>query len=436
MSRLKAKLERKRSRDRELCSAEGATEKREVSPVVAQLQKKIDRLAFGRRGNERPRETGAHPRAMLPGDVKDTEFGPVLTNTKIYPASYRHGRFLASDFLQVEAGLVALGNDSKLDGFNPKAALFVDTETTGLSGGTGTLPFLVGLGWFEKDGRFVVEQYFSRDPSEEQAGLALFSEKMKAFQFLVSFNGKAFDVPLLNTRFVLHRMRNPGYKMPHLDLLHVARKIFKRRLASCRLGNLESQVLGFEREGDIPGHAIPSAYGSFLRGGPIEPMEAVMEHNALDLVGLAALGGVLEKMYRTPETVEHAVDHLGLARAALLAGEGSAAEKHLLRARDFGSDSLSSEAYCMAAKSASRKDDHGRARDMWLKALEHMPDSGFAHLALAKHLEHRDKDFMGAMDHARKAAAQEGEDQSRKRVMRLERKIQRKLESIKGIENK
>lgn len=440
MSRLKAKLERKRRQQLAPSSSVSGEVQQGPSPLVQQLQKKIDKLIMsptrgptpGPNPGDHARSTKAPRLDQLAGEVQETRFGPVLVNRKTYPPSYRHGRFLAADFLCAGSGLVALSGDESLKNARSERALFLDTETTGLAGGTGTLPFLVGVGWLELDGRFCVEQYFSRNPSEEQAGLELLSARLAASDFLVSFNGKAFDIPLLNTRFVLHRMKNPAYGHPHLDLLHLARRVFKRRLSSCRLGHLESEVLGFVREGDIPGYAIPAAYKEFLRGGPVEPMEAVMEHNALDLVGLAAFGALLERMYLCPETVEHSADQFGLVQLAVAAGQEGAAMAHLRRASDSGMDSDSAEAYFSVAKAAARAGDFVRAKELWYKALEFSPESELIHLALAKHLEHRERDFRGALEHARKAAGLEGAVASAKRVGRLEGKMQRAREGKKG----
>ncbi len=362
-------------------------------------------------------------RRELAGEVADTEQGPVLLRGKRYPPSYRHGRFPAADFQKAGAGLAALAEDQRFAELDPCGALFLDTETTGLAGGTGTLPFLVGVGRLNRNGGFEVEQYFCREPAEERAQIGLLAARLARAEYLVTFNGKAFDVPLLNTRFVLQRMKNPGYDLPHLDLLFVARRVFKRRLESCSLGSLESAVLGFEREGDIPGHAIPAAYTAYLRGGPTEPMEAVLEHNALDLVGLAALGGALEEMYRDPSAVEHAADHLGLARAALAAGERAAADDHLHRAGASASDEHSRDAFALAARTAARRGELERSKALWYKALERTPDEPAVHLALAKHLEHRDKDFAAAIEHARRTVEIEGEDGSAHRVARLERRL-------------
>jgi hypothetical protein len=414
MVRLKSKLERR---------------KHEAGPspdLIKKLKSRMKKIEDQRRPIHRLRDGKKEPpqqRCDLAGEEIHTEKGAVLVCSKRYPASYRHGRFTAADFLRAGPGLAALAKDNRFKDMDLTRALFLDTETTGLSGGTGTLSFLVGVGWLEDTGVFKVEQYFCREPGEEGAQLSLLAERLEWAACLVTFNGRSFDIPLLNTRFILQKMTNPGYGLPHLDLLHVARRVFKKRLASCRLGNLEGTVLGFERIGDIPGSEIPSVYAAFLRGGPVEPIEAVLEHNALDLVGLAALGAVIEEMYGNPGQVEHAADSLGLARAARVAGDNEAADNHLFHASLSGPKKESAEALFIAAQEASRNRDYARAKTLLLRALEKNPNSAPVHLALAKLLEHRDKNFEKAFDHARLAADAEGEGQSLRRIARLKRRM-------------
>jgi hypothetical protein len=318
-----------------------------------------------------------------------------------------------------------LAKDERFKDMDLSRALFLDTETTGLAGGTGTLPFLVGVGWLEKSGVFKVEQLFCREPGEEGAGLSLLARRFEWASCLVTFNGRSFDIPLLNTRFILHRMKNTGYALPHLDLLPVARRVFKKRLDSCRLANLEAAILGFERIGDIPGSAIPGVYASFLRGGPVEPIEAVLEHNALDLVGLAALGAVLEEMYGHPRQVEYGADSIGLAKAALLAGERESADEHLTHAAFSAPKKERTEAYLMAAREATKLGTLQKAKTLLTNALERDSKNARIHLALAKYLEHRDKNFSKALEHARFTGDAEGEAKSLHRIARLRRRMGR-----------
>ncbi len=261
------------------------------------------------------------------------------------------------------------------------------------------------------------------EPSQEKAQLHLLSRRLEEAEYLVTFNGRAFDMPLVNTRFVMNRMKNPGHSLPHLDLLHVARRIFKRRLEDRSLTSLERSILGFERVDDIPGAAIPAAYSDYLRRGTTGPMISVLEHNAMDLIALAALGGVLERMYRDPGEVEHAADALGLARAAMDAGQTAAADRHLRTAAGSRSSDHRREGLYMAARHAARHKDFDRARDLWHEVLRNDSRDGWAHLALAKHYEHRAKLYADALTHAQHSGPAEGAEASSYRVARVERKI-------------
>jgi uncharacterized protein len=428
VNRLKSRLER-RAGDHP--SAPAAPEKSERSAIIDELKRRMERIQARGRGvaEEEPAiVTEAAPARTprraegLPGGPAPTAFGPVHVRISAYDLSYRHGDAPIDAFLGAGPALAALARLPMLADAGAGGALFVDTETTGLAGGTGTLPFLVGVGRFAGDRGFVVEQFLCRDPSEERAQLERVKGCLEAATHLVSFNGRAFDVPLLNTRFVMHRLLNPGYALPHLDLLHVARRIFGRRLDDRSLGALEAAVLGFDRVGDIPGHAIPAAYADFLRGGPVEPMIAILKHNAMDLVALAALGGVLARMYADPEAVEHAADHLGLARAAFAFGHSATGWRHLDGAAERAEGGDRAAALHLAAAEASRRRDWEKARDLLLELADTEPDDGLAHLALAKLYEHRFHDLAAAARHALRAAAVEGEEASARRLGRLERK--------------
>lgn len=438
MSRLKSKLERRRQQREASDSPDRSpTSDPPSSGPSPQLLAQLKRRMAKALSTDQPTsvderhtdESDGTTRTFPLGETVETAEGPVLVNRKSYPPSYRFGQASVAGFLSCGPGLVALSGDPKLTAFAPVGALFLDTETTGLAGGTGTLPFLIGVGWLSTDGRFEVEQLFCRDPSEERAQLELLTRRLGEASSLVTFNGRAFDIPLINTRFVLNRMRNPGYNLPHLDLLAIARRVFRRRLKNCRLGHLESAILGYQRLGDIPGSAIPAAYASFLRGGPVAPIEAVLDHNALDLVSLAALGSVLEQMYQNPQAVEHAADQLGLARAAAAAGEHDKATSHLTRASTSLEAEHSAAALLILAKNAQREKNFEQAKSLLCQALDHCPDDPQIHLRLAIHLEHREKDYAAALIHAARTAPIEGAGGQQKRIDRLNRRLNNAIES-------
>jgi tetratricopeptide (TPR) repeat protein len=193
--------------------------------------------------------------------------------------------------------------------------LFLDTETSGLAGGTGTYAFLVGVGWYSETG-FTVAQYFMRDPLEEPALLAAISERLAGFDVIVTFNGKSFDIPLLNTRLTLNRFPLPFGEMDHIDLLHLARRLWRNRLASRAMGDLEKDIIGFIRDQDeVPGYLIPQYYFDYLSSGDARPLAGVFYHNVFDIVSLAVLFDYMANVLDSPSDFNlHSLDVVAVAR--------------------------------------------------------------------------------------------------------------------------
>ncbi|MCA9580713.1 MAG: ribonuclease H-like domain-containing protein [Myxococcales bacterium] len=242
----------------------------------------------GRKGVRRAERLSA-AMGEVPGEVVNTAHGPLHRLRNTLGTDHCHGRAPVGRALEVEGGVLAkLALDPTLDGVDLRRLLIFDTETTGLSGGTGTLPFLIGTAWF--DGTDLsVEQLFLRKPGEEGPMLRRFAEQLAGASLLVSFNGKSFDWPMVRDRCVLHRLAAPSedFAPPHhLDLLHLARRRYRRELPDCRLQTLERYLCGRRRAGDIPGSEIPAAYHRFARTGAMDQMQSVLHHNALDLVTL------------------------------------------------------------------------------------------------------------------------------------------------------
>ncbi len=215
-----------------------------------------------------------------------------------------------------------LGLDESLLGFDVRRATFLDIETTGLSMGTGTIAFLVGLGWFEGED-FVVEQIFVDRLENEPAALSAMLDRLAERPLLVTFNGKTFDVPVLRTRLVLGRLPSAMGGGGRLDLLHASRGLYRRRVGDCSLGSLERSVLGFEREGDIPGEVIPEIFVQYLRTGRTDRMHDVFHHNLLDVASMASLLGALAELETGThgEAAAHADDLVSLARVRLRHGD-------------------------------------------------------------------------------------------------------------------
>jgi uncharacterized protein YprB with RNaseH-like and TPR domain len=249
---------------------------------------------------------------VLGGQLVETEAGPILAVRREFAFDHRHGRVALEAALGVSAdALRVLARDQALP--EVRRLLFLDTETTGLSGGTGTYAFLVGAGFVEGD-RFVIVQHFMRDLDEEPALLAALAPLLERASGIVTFNGSGFDVPLLETRFVLGRRRWPATLL-HVDLMHPARRVWASRFTDCRLGTLEWEILGHRRENDVPGSLIPSLYFDFLRRRHAAPLARVFTHNCDDVLSLVGLLGWLGRALAHGEHgVDDGLDLAGVGR--------------------------------------------------------------------------------------------------------------------------
>ncbi|MEW5741408.1 MAG: ribonuclease H-like domain-containing protein [Myxococcota bacterium] len=264
------------------------------------------------------------------------EESPLTVPRRHYPDGSRHGRVTLSHATRVRAdSLALLSLDPRFQDVDPTRLLFIDTETTGLHGGAGTLPFLIGLGWYE-GGDLHVEQHFLPRPGHEGQMLRALAERMRSASVMVTFNGKCFDWPLLRTRLVMNRLPVPEAPA-HLDLLHCARRLLKRRLATTRLQDLERQVLGFRRLGDIDSALIPAAYFDYLRRGATAVIRQVLEHNVLDVVTMAAVLAELARRVETACADDGAEDLLSVAELLARAGQLERAETLALSAAEQAS---------------------------------------------------------------------------------------------------
>jgi uncharacterized protein YprB with RNaseH-like and TPR domain len=325
---------------------------------------------------------------------------------------------------------------------DPARWLFLDTETTGLAGGTGTYAFMVGIAWWDAGG-LEVEQFFLRDLNEEHSLLLELSTRVKERPVLVTFNGKSFDWPLLETRYRMTRSFSVFAPKLHIDLLHPARQIWRLRLGSVRLRDLERHVLGsdgraldWSRHDDIDSSLIPQLYFDYLRGGPIEPIAGIFRHNQMDLRGLAALAGRVFSLLQEgsgpgeANCAERAsrdpIEVLGLSRLLRKRGESGRARELYEAALGAGlPDSIERLAQREFAQLAKRAFDYERAVSLWnaLRRIPHarrtatfdaLPEDRRrateaaieAAEQLAIHYEHRAKEPRRALDLVREAMAE------------------------------
>jgi len=326
------------------------------------------------------------------------------------------------------------------EAMDPSQWLFLDTETTGLAGGTGTYAFLVGLAWWDAGG-LEVEQLFLRDYSEEHAVLETLAARLAERRVLVTFNGRSFDWPLLETRYRMTRRIQASAPAAHLDLLHPARQLWRLKLGSVRLMELEQHVLGpidWHREGDIPGALIPQAYFSYLRGGGPEALSQVFRHNQMDLRGLAALATRLISLLTDPAATADALELYGLSR--LVERRGAPEEARGLYERALAAG-LPEEADRAArrelARLAKREHDFDRATALWEDILGETREGLDAYEQLAIYYEHRARAPERALELTREALAAlriAGQRGSVPAALyrRLRERLGRRLERLEG----
>lgn len=360
-----------------------------------------------------------------------------------YPLHIHYGRVTIASGLQFDRTmfgklLSASSRDDAFEEFDLAKALFLDLETTGLAGGTGTLPFLVGMGYY-RDDHFQVVQHFLEDPAAEGefiAGLRRFFTEMD-FRCIVTYNGKLFDMPLLETRFILNRTPFPLADLPHLDFLFAARSLWKHKHDSCRLFHLAREVVQAERLEDIPGAEIPVRYFEYLRTGDFSLIEPILHHNQediLSLLGIVISG--LSLIFAGERTLENAdpVDAMDLYGAGKFFERAGDAETSVLYYERALRGRLTRDTAAAARQRLSahfkKEKDFDRAVALWRDMSEENQLASFRELAM--HYEHREKNIEKALELAqeglalaRSEASDFFKDDFRRRIERLQVKLRR-----------
>ncbi len=338
---------------------------------------------------------------VVEGRVQQTEFGEAFVIEQFIPADEKYGDSLLHFPVSLNK-LAAWAGDARLALVSPERFLFLDTESTGIYG-SGTLAFLVGLGRFEAGG-FRKVQLFLREPVEERAMLEVLNGAIAGEDALVTFNGKSFDLPLLNGRYLSNAAPPPFRGLPHLDLLHIARRMWRDLLPSRALGDLEVQLLGVRRnEGEIPGWMIPQMYMDYLHTGDARPLAGVFYHNSMDVISMAALlDHIAVKLASPLEAVEHHVEKYAIGR--LLADIGFA-EEAIDVLRNTLEMELPAETEFQLVENLAllfrRRGDYESALQLWEQAASdgHI----YAHVEIAKYYEHRRGDLKQALQYTETA---------------------------------
>lgn len=337
-----------------------------------------------------PRAEAEDAAEILDGVWKQSGSHRFLVVERSYAPGHRHGSICVADSLPPQEGWsrLALLAGAECGG----NLLFVDLETTGLAGGAGSYAFLVGCGWFER-GRFHIRQFLLSSFASERALLEAVTDLARAADALVTYNGKSFDLPLIDTRYALNRLPPPFEGMPHVDMLHHARRLWYGHDDGHRLSGLESSLLGHEREGDVPGFEIPSRYFHYVRTGDARRLGPVLEHNRRDLLSLALLTAraaqLLDEGVAAATTAREA---LGIGRLYERSGMTADALACFVRAADMG-PGVCAEALHAHAVLLRRLRRYDAAAEAWQRLLD-LGDSPprlqrEAAEALAVHHEHR-----------------------------------------------
>lgn len=364
---------------------------------------------------------------FMSGEVVKTPLGEHFETERVWERHRRHGSIDISDLPELPHDLLEHLSGGAIPSAGPERWAFLDTETTGLAGGTGTYAFLIGVGSIDATG-FRLRQFFMRDYGEEPSLLYRLTEHLAQFDVLITYNGKAYDQPLLETRYRMSRARHPFDRMEHLDLLFGARRLWKLRLESCRLVDLENQILGVEREGDLPGEMIPYYYFEFLRTKQAFRLVPIFHHNAIDILSLACLTAIVPFAFRRPEEapLRHGADMIGLARWLTKAGRDTEALAAFHRAVDLGlPDSLLFRTLWDIAAMEKRAGREEAALGVITElAASRNPYRARALEAMARHYERRERNYAMALEMTAAALALGDTPQLRKREQRLRKKLQ------------
>ena len=362
---------------------------------------------------------------LVSGELIETPFGKHFETEQLYSRHRRHGSYDISDLAGLSPNLLASLSDGLIPQADPSTWAFLDTETTGLAGGSGTYAFLVGIGSIEAEG-FRVRQFFLRDYGDEPSLLHSLTQYLQRFEVLVTYNGKTYDQPLLETRYTMCRTRHPFARMEHLDLLYGARRLYKLRLENCRLVSLENEILGVERHGDIPGEMIPYCYFEYLRTRRAFRLVPIFQHNVLDIVSLACLTALIPEAFRDPHSIRarHGTDLLGIARWLQVSGRLDESHRILRRAIDVGlpDQYLFRTLFDIAALEKKLGQEYASVATYTELTESPNPFRSRAYEELAKFYEHKDRNYSMAMECTRAARKLADSEALRSRQDRLEAK--------------
>jgi len=364
------------------------------------------------------------PEDWLHGQEVATAHGVHYETERLYERQRRHGSVGIVDLQDLPHDLLEPISNGQIRGVAPEKWCFLDTETTGLAGGSGTYAFLVGVGRITPQG-FRVRQFFMRDFGEEASQLSALTEHLRQFEVLITYNGRTYDQPLLETRYRMVRQRPPFSSLEHLDLLFGARRLWNLRFDSCRLVELENQVLGVERQGDLPGELIPYVYFEYVRTHEIFRLMPVFHHNAIDILSLACLTAIVPRAFQ-PGNAEfsHGAEMVGMARWWRQAEQHENALALFRRAieKNLSDHLLFRTLWDIAALEKKLGREHAALGVLADLAASPNPWRAAAFVELAKYYERRERNYALALEMTRGALELEPSEALERRAARLEKR--------------
>ena len=382
--------------------------KQDRRAVVSDLRSRLERLSGRRVGAV----THGYPRReraieeLVDGQVLSTPYGEVFAVTETYGSGHRHGGTLLEELLDVPhypAHLIT--GDERFRDIDFSRTLFLDTETTGLSGGTGTYAFMVGVGRFQ-GGSFTIQQLFMRNYGEEKAMLFLLGGLLDGCDFLVTFNGRNFDIPLLETRFILSRITTSFAEKPNYDLLFPSRRIWRGSFDNCRLVTLEAQLLDVNRGNDIPSELIPYYYFDFIRTGDAGKISQAFYHNRMDILSMVTLAHRIHAACHDPSAFlsRGGIEQVILGKVFMGYGMIERATDCLEEAFRLCNGPLQWDAMRILSLVYKKKGEWKRSAALWEDMVSRDGRrSPFPYVELAKYYEHRLKDYSKAREMVQRA---------------------------------
>ncbi len=365
------------------------------------------------------------------GQVVGNEFGEHFQSERLFASHKQHGSADIGALAYLPENLLDALGENEIPAVAPERWAFLDTETTGLAGGCGTYAFLIGVGRITREG-FRVRQFFMREFAEERSVLAALDAHLREFDVLITYNGKSYDQPLLETRYLMMRHNAPFARLRHLDLLHGARRLWKLRLESCRLMQLEEQILGVFREGDLPGELIPYVYFEYLRSREAQRLVPIFHHNAIDILTLGCLTAIVPAAFRSTDSesleqvgVRRGEDLAGIARWLLAADEHEPALELLKRSVDAGlPDRLLFRTLWDIALLEKKLKRPQAALHLFTELAGCRNEYRTGALEeLAKYYEHEEKNYAIALEFTNQALSSEASPVLSQRKTRLEKRL-------------